>query len=479
MEKQESHEKPDEEIRILHTGDWHLGYKLGPHSRRVDTAAALASLKEHAERERPDLIMHAGDLFHHEPPSAAAVADAVDALKSLARTAPIVLIRGNHDGAKLLSSMGKLAEERDPPRIRIITEPSAGTFRLRRRGGAEMILALAAVPWISKGRSSAAVWAGGGDGNDPAAHRRHTAETAHAMAKAAAAAGAKSIKTARKEHRKVLNRGGTAPVVLLMHAHIAGATAGDGENPTTMSPEYEVAAGSLPDEAVYTALGHIHDRQRMLKSVMVDGKRGPERPPAVYCGSLTRMTFGERSGGKTAELVTISENETGGGWKAADRRLELAEGRKLIRYEGGWDGLLETARAGGLRNAIVKPTIETEQPVFDIAGALLDIEPTVLLHDPLNPGTNPEGGGPGDPLDFKEVKEAGIEELYREWRAERAGAERGGDEAAVSLFAEALAAVREPVEDPFGLKAAEAEFERILGALGRRTADGRNGGGGR
>src|SRR4051812_21702045 len=59
-------------ITILHTADWHLGHTLVDVPREAEHAAFLEWLLERIERERPDALVHAGDVFDSSNPPAAA-----------------------------------------------------------------------------------------------------------------------------------------------------------------------------------------------------------------------------------------------------------------------------------------------------------------------------------------------------------------------------------------------------------------------
>jgi len=56
-------------MKILHTADWHIGSFKGPEKdgvnlRSEDTMKCLRSLVETAEKEKPDLVLVSGDIFH-------------------------------------------------------------------------------------------------------------------------------------------------------------------------------------------------------------------------------------------------------------------------------------------------------------------------------------------------------------------------------------------------------------------------------
>ena len=89
-------------VKILHTADWHLGLVSWRSRREVDRGEeqkeALEQLTEVAEKEKVDLIIHAGDLFHNpHRPDKKTIQLAVDTILHLIEIAPFVWVMGNHD----------------------------------------------------------------------------------------------------------------------------------------------------------------------------------------------------------------------------------------------------------------------------------------------------------------------------------------------------------------------------------------------
>ena len=442
-------------VRILHTGDWHLGFRLGRHSRRGDTTEALKSLIDHAERTTPHLIVHAGDVFHEERPPQSAIEDAVGALKALAEYAPVVITAGNHDGPRLLESLDRLAQEGRPQRITIATRPRSIVVRLNNRGDGPTSAVIAAVPWLSRG-DGATAWAETGrpmNDRERPSHAawaagviRRTIDDAHRAAAAEAGADGAPV----------------PPVIALIHTHLAGAVASKAEREIAVSAEYAVDPREIPETA-YCACGHIHDRQEI-------GGTG-----AVYCGSLIQMTFGEKAQRKTAELVELRENtpsdtpSRGRAWRlAGSRQLELDAERALVEHDGTWAELAAAARGGGLTKAILKATVHSEDRLHDLATAVRDLQPDIVIHELRNPVANPTRIENPE-IDFEEQPEPLLDELYAEWRRDRQSTEREDDDGAVDLFRTALHAVREPSDDPFGIKKLEDRFETIAARLKMKT----------
>src|SRR5438093_12178541 len=114
-------------MRLLHTGDWHVGKRLRGRSRDDETVAALAQLVEMAGDARVDAVLVAGDVYEHRTVAPEADEIVFEALIRLRETgASVVLIPGNHDSwqrwealAKLLSPLGILTVPR-------VIRPEAG-----------------------------------------------------------------------------------------------------------------------------------------------------------------------------------------------------------------------------------------------------------------------------------------------------------------------------------------------------------------
>ena len=100
-------------LRIAHLADTHLGYRqyatLDPHTgrnqRSVDIERAYARTIDDILTRDVDLVIHAGDMFHHTRPSWAAIRSFVEQTRRLVTAGlPVVAIAGNHDMPRLRSS---------------------------------------------------------------------------------------------------------------------------------------------------------------------------------------------------------------------------------------------------------------------------------------------------------------------------------------------------------------------------------------
>jgi exonuclease SbcD len=90
-------------LKIAHIADTHLGYRSGTISGRdEDFSKSWLFACQAIVDSSPDLILHAGDVFHHPNPSWGAVATFLEGARILRQaTAPIFMISGNHDSSRM------------------------------------------------------------------------------------------------------------------------------------------------------------------------------------------------------------------------------------------------------------------------------------------------------------------------------------------------------------------------------------------
>ena len=95
--------------RLFHFSDTHLGHQQYPRTgpdglnvRETDLYLAFRAVVDRAVEERPDAVVHAGDLFDGVRPSNRALAQALDGFLALDRAGiPTILIAGNHEHPKM------------------------------------------------------------------------------------------------------------------------------------------------------------------------------------------------------------------------------------------------------------------------------------------------------------------------------------------------------------------------------------------
>jgi len=96
-------------MKILHVADTHLGYSAyrkvtedGINQREMDAYDTFKQFVDYAIKSKPDLIIHAGDLFDSVRPNNRAITFAIKQIIRLSKkNIPFVVIAGNHEHPKL------------------------------------------------------------------------------------------------------------------------------------------------------------------------------------------------------------------------------------------------------------------------------------------------------------------------------------------------------------------------------------------
>lgn len=98
-------------MRILHTGDWHLGKSLEGQSRMDEQEEFLNDFVKIVEENNIDMVIIAGDVYDTGNPPARAEKMFYDTLKKLSRNGErlTLVISGNHDSPERLVAAGPLA----------------------------------------------------------------------------------------------------------------------------------------------------------------------------------------------------------------------------------------------------------------------------------------------------------------------------------------------------------------------------------
>lgn len=98
-------------MKLFHLSDLHLGKRLNEFSLLEDQAHILRQILALLDRERPDGVLIAGDVYDRSVPPAEAVTLLDSFLVELARReVPVLMISGNHDSPERLSFAARLME---------------------------------------------------------------------------------------------------------------------------------------------------------------------------------------------------------------------------------------------------------------------------------------------------------------------------------------------------------------------------------
>lgn len=96
-------------MKILHIADTHLGFSAyrkltedGMNQREIDIYNSFKQCIDYAVKSKPDLILHAGDLFDSVRPTNRAITVALEQIIRLSKKKiPFIVISGNHETPKL------------------------------------------------------------------------------------------------------------------------------------------------------------------------------------------------------------------------------------------------------------------------------------------------------------------------------------------------------------------------------------------
>lgn len=291
-------------MRILHTGDWHVGKTLRRRQRLDEIDAALAEVVEIAAAEQVDVTLVCGDVFDQFAPSAEAERIVYRALVGLRHTGSAVLvIAGNHDNAKRFAAIEGLSQAAGIELVPAVRRPDGGGIvELGSRDGRQTAQ-VAALPWVPEKALFGAEEMMGLQEDPDVAYDEKLRELLAALC-------------AGFEDGKVH--------LLAAHLFVGGARIGGGERELTVGDLFAITPQALPVTPQYIALGHVHRPQEIAGSGI----------PARYAGSLLQLDFGEREQQKSVALVDVEP-----GLPARPRTVALRAGRKLLDVSATLDEL--------------------------------------------------------------------------------------------------------------------------------------------
>jgi DNA repair protein SbcD/Mre11 len=328
-------------VRLLHTGDWHVGRAIRGRSRADEFDAALREVVGIAEQEGVDAVLMAGDLYDHRSPAPEADALVFEALVRLYEAhIPVVAISGNHDSAIRLEALARLLRPIGVTMVARVVPPDQGSLiEVPSRDGSEAAL-VACLPFVPERRFG-----------DAAALFAATEAWYQSYAE-----GMGRLLSAMSEPFRP-----DRVNVLLGHLFTDGAIPGGGEHQITIGIEYAVSPSRLPATASYVALGHVHRPQA------VRGAPSPTR----YAGSLLQLDFGETEQTKSVTIIEARPNRP-----AKVREVALSAGRRLLDVEGPLDDVLD--KGGSLKEAYLRVFVQTDGPIPGIAERIRDALPNAV-----------------------------------------------------------------------------------------------------
>ncbi len=282
-------------MRILHTGDWHLGRTLEGRSRLGEQAAFVDELVQLVEDERIDLVLIAGDIYDSVNPPAAAEQLFYEGLSRLidGGKRQAAVISGNHDHPDRLAAAAPLAH-RHGIRLIGLPVPEVCTLQVARTGETAI---LAALPYPSESRLKELLSM---EAEEEALRTRYSERVGQLIKQQAASFRSDSVN------------------LVMSHLYALGGAESESERPIQVGGAYTVDTSALSAAgAQYVALGHLH-RPQTLKAPM----------PIRYCGSPLAYSFSEAGQAKSVTVLDLAPGQA-----AEPQELLLRSGRPLVRWK--------------------------------------------------------------------------------------------------------------------------------------------------
>lgn len=376
-------------MRILHTGDWHLGRTLEGRSRFKEQELFIDELVRLTRDQQVDMILMAGDVYDSVNPPAAAEGLFYDTVARLNDNGcQLVVIAGNHDQPERISAVSPLVSQRGITLVGLPTSRSV-TVDVPRSGEQAII---AALPYPSEARLAELL---AEDGDERELRLAYSAKVGKLMRQLAGEFRADTVNLA------------------MSHIYVLGGVESDSERPIQVGGAYTVDPSALDVGAQYTALGHLHRPQ------LVKGK-GLIR----YSGSPLAYSFSEAGQAKSVMLLDIAP----GGVPAAEE-LHLSSGRPLVRWtcRGGLEEAHRWLEEGRDRTAFIDLEISlTEAMSMSDIQALRKAHEGIVHIRPIYPGRNEE-------LAVASRAQMPVHELFRKFYQRQSGGAEPEEEL-VELF---------------------------------------------
>lgn len=320
-------------MKLIHLSDLHLGKRVNEFSMLEDQQYILAEILQIVDRELPDGVLIAGDVYDKSVPSAEAVALLDDFLVRLStRNLQVFVISGNHDSPERMAFGGRLME-RSGVHLAPVYNGNVTPLVLSDEYGPVKLYLL---PFVKP------------------SHVRRCFPDREIITYTDALAAA----------IEAMDVDPTMRNVLVTHQFVTGAARCDSE---------EISVGgtdnvdvSVFDTFDYVALGHIHGPQQV------------GRETVRYCGTPLKYSFSEAGHRKSLTVV-----ELGAKGAVTVRTVPLLPKRDLVELRGTYEKLTFRGFYEGTHypQDYVHITLTDEEDLPDAVNKLRIIYPNLMKLD--------------------------------------------------------------------------------------------------
>ena len=320
-------------MKLIHLSDLHLGKRVNEFSMLEDQQYILGEILQIIDREEPEGVLIAGDVYDKSVPSAEAVVLLDDFLVRLSkRNLQIFVISGNHDSPERLAFGGRLMAQ-SGVRLAPVYQGAVSPLTLTDAYGPVKLYLL---PFLK-----------------PVHVRRFFPEREILSYTDALAVVIESMEV----DCSIRN-------VLVTHQFVTGAAQCDSE-------EISVGGSDNVDVSVfapfdYVALGHIHGPQMV------------GRETVRYCGTPLKYSFSEAKHQKSVTVVELGEKGT-----VSVRTVPLTPMRDLVELRGTYEEVTYRGFYEGTsyQRDYVHITLTDEEDIPDAVGKLRVFYPNLMKLD--------------------------------------------------------------------------------------------------
>lgn len=336
-------------MRILHTGDLHIGKNLNNFNLLEDQKHVLTQMVELVKEKKAQVFIIAGDVYDRAIPTAEAVSVFDDFIEKLHETGVVILcISGNHDSPERLSFAQEILEKKGVhfagvykgkcKQVRIEDEKGPVVFTL--------------MPFVK----SALL----GVNSSDMGVRKMLTDTFGSEKEENFAEISEEIQRRRQKERQVL----------ITHYFVTNA----GVQPELSDSESHVLVGGLDNVDCslftgfdYIALGHIHKPQRLDEENSSYG-------PVVYAGSPLAYSFSECGQQKGVVLVELDKEGN-----AIVENIPLVPLHKMRKLKGDLINLTDPMVVSMEPcEDYLQITLTDEEELIDPIGTLRRVYPNVM-----------------------------------------------------------------------------------------------------
>lgn len=316
-------------MKILHLSDFHLGKRVNEFSMLEEQEFILNELLEIIDKEKPQVVIIAGDVYDKSVPPTEAVSLFDDFLCSLSRLGlQVFVISGNHDSAERISFGGRIMSSRGIHMSPVYSGKIEPVKLYDEYGSLNVYM----LPFIK-----------------PIYVKRFHGD-----------AEIKSYTDALRIVVEEMNVDTQYRNILIAHQFVTGAS-------FSQSEEFSVGGTDNVDASVfeafdYVALGHIHRPQNIGNGKM------------RYCGTLLKYSLSEVNQEKSVTIVDIGEKGS-----LSVRMLPIVTQRDMKEFKGNFAQLTDKSFYSNINtDDYIFITLTDEADIPDAVRKLRKIYPRMM-----------------------------------------------------------------------------------------------------